>query len=696
MNLGTGAVTDSGSRTVTLNGTGTTLTLGGAVTNTVAGTTGITTTVNGAGDTLALGSFVLGNANTAAITDTFNGSGNVSILGGVSNGAGTAGSGLAYTGTGALLLAGNSTYTGTTALSSGTLDVNSAGALGTGALTITGGTIDNTSGAAVTSQTNNPPITIGGNFAYGTSAGTTANNLNLGTGAVTDGTSGRVITLNGLGALTLGGVVTNTAGANNTLTVNNGTGTGTTSALNLGGLAISNSATSYTDTINGSGNVNVNGPITNGGTSTLGVLTYSGTGVLTLSGANTYSSTTNVNSGTLKLDFTAAGAPTSNIIKSGNVLTLAGGTFNVKGSAASGFIQTLGTLTLGASSNNGIVLTPGATGTDAVLFSSLTANGGSALNVNYAAGTTNGATIGNDYIQFTTAPTVTNGIISANDTVTDSGGTGFATLNAAKQVIRLADNGTSGLPVSGGFRPPATTSSTRPTAPRTPIRPAALVEALSGNVAANTVMVNTTGLTTGANLALGTNTLSITNGGGFDFIGPNPYTITSGTGGGLKSASAGGPDSQQQQHRRRHCQRADPEQRRQFGHARWLRHDNLLRREHLHRCHQHQRRQPPVGRGEYADQQRREHCHHKRSLRSDFQPRHRHVQRGQPEHRQYGQPDRDSDRHGRNRGQPPGGHRRHHLAVPGRQHHRRRRLVPDGGGRRHIQRQCLFRQQPQL
>ena len=111
-----------------------------------------------------------------------------------------------------------------------------------------------------------------------------------------------MITLNGLGALTFGGALTNTAGAANTLTVNNGTGTGGTTALKLGGYALSNSATSYTDVINGSGNVNITGAVTNGGTATASGLTYAGTGTLTLSGANTYAGATTVSGGTLNLN----------------------------------------------------------------------------------------------------------------------------------------------------------------------------------------------------------------------------------------------------------------------------------------------------------------------------------------------------------------------------------------------------------
>ena len=102
-------------------------------------------------------------------------------------------------GGGTAILAGANTYTGNTALNSGTLDVNSTTALGTVAstLTLAGGVIDNTSGGSIT-LANNQPITISNSFAYSTSAGTAGNNLNLGTGGVSDG-GNYVITMNGAG-----------------------------------------------------------------------------------------------------------------------------------------------------------------------------------------------------------------------------------------------------------------------------------------------------------------------------------------------------------------------------------------------------------------------------------------------------------------------------------------------------------------
>src|SRR5581483_7996766 len=54
------------------------------------------------------------------------------------------------TGTGSQTLNGSNSYSGGTNLASGTLNVNNNSAIGTGPLTILGGTIDNTSGSGVT------------------------------------------------------------------------------------------------------------------------------------------------------------------------------------------------------------------------------------------------------------------------------------------------------------------------------------------------------------------------------------------------------------------------------------------------------------------------------------------------------------------------------------------------------------------
>jgi len=256
--------------------------------------------------------------------------------------------GLTTVSLGTLTLSGNNSGTGGVTLTAGTLNINSATALGAtaSALNINGGTIDNTSGSAKTLANNNP-ITLGGNFAYGTAVGTAANNLNLGTGTVSIGAS-RTITLNGAGALTFGGVLTNTATSGMAVTVNKGTGTTDTSAVSFGGVSITTSgdATNRAVVFSGDGNINVTGAIVNGAGSGLGSLQSNNTGTLTLSGANTYTGGTTIESGTIKL-----GAP-GVIPDTGTVIIRKAATAGATNGVLdlSGNSETIAALTLGSGS----------------------------------------------------------------------------------------------------------------------------------------------------------------------------------------------------------------------------------------------------------------------------------------------------------------------------------------------------------
>ncbi|MHA3771339.1 autotransporter-associated beta strand repeat-containing protein [Verrucomicrobiota bacterium sgz303538] len=147
-------------------------------------------------------------------------------------------------GLGALTLSGANTFTGGLTLNAGILNINNATALGaTGStFTIAGGTIDNTSGAAITLTSNNPQA-WSGDFAF-----TGTNALNLGTGAVSLSAT-RNVAVNA-STLTVGGIISGTgfgvtktgagtlalAGANTFtggLTINGGT-VSATAGSNLG------------------------------------------------------------------------------------------------------------------------------------------------------------------------------------------------------------------------------------------------------------------------------------------------------------------------------------------------------------------------------------------------------------------------------------------------------------------------------
>ncbi|WP_265593941.1 autotransporter-associated beta strand repeat-containing protein [Haloferula sp. BvORR071] len=109
--------------------------------------------------------------------------------------------GVSKAGTGALTLSGANTYSGTTAVNAGTLNINSATAIGTSTLTLAGGNIGST-GAAVTLNNNNAQ-NWNSNFTF---AG--PSNLAMGTGAIN--VPGAITLTATAGQLNLGGVITST------------------------------------------------------------------------------------------------------------------------------------------------------------------------------------------------------------------------------------------------------------------------------------------------------------------------------------------------------------------------------------------------------------------------------------------------------------------------------------------------------
>jgi autotransporter-associated beta strand protein len=269
------------------------------------------------GNAITLSNFEMGSNSTNSLT--VSGSGTIATLGSTTQTNNRAGGSVAYTLTSGTLNITTTTSLANTRAASGTLTAPT--------FAINGGTLNNTSGSALTLAASpgtgtiagSPTITLGGNFAFGTALSTSTNNLNLGTGAITNA-GNRTITLAGTGStLTMGGVMTNTSGANQTTTVN---GAGNT--LSLGGYSLSNSATNRVNVINGSGNVTISGAVTNGSSAASG-LTYSGTGTLTLSAMNTFAGAVNINSGTLAISSTGlltnstAGTAVTTVNSGGNL-----------------------------------------------------------------------------------------------------------------------------------------------------------------------------------------------------------------------------------------------------------------------------------------------------------------------------------------------------------------------------------------
>jgi autotransporter-associated beta strand protein len=154
-------------------------------------------------------------------------------------------------GNGALSLGGTNTYNGGVTLNAGQLNINNNSALGTGTLTIAGGTINNTSGAA---RTITNAINLNADTTFvGTSS------LTQTTGAITLNAS-RQITISS-NTLSLGGVI---SGAGFTLTK---AGTGT---LSLSGV-----------------NTYSGGTVINSGTVSIGRASSLGTGTVTVNAGAT-------------------------------------------------------------------------------------------------------------------------------------------------------------------------------------------------------------------------------------------------------------------------------------------------------------------------------------------------------------------------------------------------------------------------
>lgn len=437
------------------------------------------------------------------------------ISGVISNGSGTLS--VIKNGVGTWALAGANTFTGGVTLNAGTLNINHATALGAtaGTFVINGGSIDNTSGAAITVSNNNP-VTINANFTFIGGRGIT-HDLNLGTGAISLGTAAgtsRTITSNegtltlagiigngttansliksGAGALTLsavnaftggvtlnagtlninnaqalgtvagtfvinGGILDNTTGTaittlNYPITINgdfsfNG-GAGTTHDLNLGtGATTLGTAAGTMRTINTDGGIlTLGGNIANG--TTANSLVKTGPGILVLGGTNSYTGTTTVNGGTLRLNYA-----TNNTSKlaDGAALVLGGGTVDLSGgshteSVASTTLTAGTTSTVSRSSGMAVLemnaITPGAaaflkfTGASIATTDTLNTNG---ILGGWATVTVGGAT---DWA--TNSTNLANGPITAFTGYTDVNRLGGVIPNTATANIRIINGGAAG------------------------------------------------------------------------------------------------------------------------------------------------------------------------------------------------------------------------------------------------------------
>ena len=265
----------------------------GGGTNTLTIATGAGITVNsglGAVTETIGANVVLGSTQTWTVTDAAS---TLAVSGTVSG----SGSNLTKSGSGTLVLSGTNSYSGSTGVTAGILNIQSGGALaGSSGVTVSGGAALQLQGTITTTAAT--PLTLNGAGVSSAGALENVSDANTYSGLIT------------LGSATMIG---SDAGS---LTLSN-TGTISGSGYNL--------------TLTGAGNGSLAGIIGTGS----GSLTKSGNGTWTLGGANTYGGGTTVTGGTLAL----TGAGTLGSVD--NSLTVnTGGTLDLGGTS-----QTVGNFT---------------------------------------------------------------------------------------------------------------------------------------------------------------------------------------------------------------------------------------------------------------------------------------------------------------------------------------------------------------
>jgi autotransporter-associated beta strand protein len=239
---------------------------------------------------------------------------------------------LTKSGSGTLILSGNSTYTGGTVLIAGVLPIDNANAIGSGILTLDGGTLQANSSALSLAS----PVILGGNVTIGGS-----NSLTF-TGALTL-TGGRTLTVSNTALTIIAGAIGQSANALALTTAGSGTLVLSGSNTYTGGTTVS-AGTLLVNGTQASGTVNVKSGATLSGSGTIGVL-YVSAGGTVLPGTSSTPGTLNCGNVTFTsgssfnvvLNGTMAGSGYTQLGVAGTV-TLGGSTLNV----ALGFIPPVG------------------------------------------------------------------------------------------------------------------------------------------------------------------------------------------------------------------------------------------------------------------------------------------------------------------------------------------------------------------
>lgn len=238
----------------------------------------------------------------------------------------------------------------------GTGASSSASALGTGALTINGGTLDTRGSAAQVITTTNAQ-NWNGNFSF---TGSFA--LNLGTGSVTMN-GNRTVTHSTTQALTIGGGISDGGNGYSFTLAGSGTGSLTLAGTNTytGATTISSGTTLLLGSGGTTGSLSTSSSISNNGTlgfnrsntvtqgtdfanviSGTGGVRQSGSGTLILNGANTYTGQTVIRAGNLSvssLNSVSGGTTSSNL---GAPSSVANGTIDIGATTVSGTLTYTG------------------------------------------------------------------------------------------------------------------------------------------------------------------------------------------------------------------------------------------------------------------------------------------------------------------------------------------------------------------